>query len=204
MKNEAIFKISYGLYVLTAREKGRDNGCIINTAQLVTDNPLQISITVNKESLTHDMILNTGLFNVNILDVDAPQSIFEKFGYVSGKDEDKFGDCDSVDNYSKNGIRYLKNYINAYISARVTKTVDVGTHTIFIAEITDAVEISQKESLTYEYYQKNIKPTPKAENGKGTKWVCKVCGYVYEGENLPKDFVCPWCKHGAIDFEKVN
>jgi flavin reductase (DIM6/NTAB) family NADH-FMN oxidoreductase RutF len=153
-----VFKISYGLYVLTARENNKDNGCIINTAQLVTDNPMQISITVNKTNLTHEMIMNTKVFNLNVLTTATPMKIFQTFGFSSGRDVNKFEDYGN-DNYSKNGVRILEKYINAYISGKVTKTVDVGTHTIFIADIVDAVEISKDESVTYDYYYKNIKPT---------------------------------------------
>ena len=202
MDNNAIFKISYGLYVLTAKEGEKENGCIINTAQLVTDNPMQISITVNKNNLTHDMIMNTGVFNLNVLTVETPMKIFEKFGFESGRNTEKFVDCDS--DVSENGCRYLKNYINSYISGKVNNTIDLDTHTIFIANVTDAVEIPGADSVTYDYYHKNIKPKPQVKASATTKWVCKVCGYVYEGEELPQDFVCPWCKHGAIDFEKVE
>ena len=199
-----LFKISYGLYVLTARENDKDNGCIINTAQLVTTTPNRISVTVNKENLTHDMIMNTGIFNVNILTVDTPQSIFVHFGYQSGKDVDKFADAQYSDNFSENGVRYLPKYINAYISGKVVQSVDLGTHTMFIADVTETKSFSDDDSVTYDYYQKNIKPQPKIESGGKTKWVCKVCGYIYEGDELPADFVCPLCKHGASDFEKVE
>lgn len=203
MDTNALFKISYGLYLLTAKQKGKDNGCIINTAQLVTDNPMQISITVSKSNLTHDMIADTGVFNVNVLTVDTPMKVFEHFGFASGRDKDKFADC-TTENRSENGILYLPKYINAYICGKVISSVDLGTHTMFVAQVTEAVSVSNAESVTYDYYHKNIKPAPKVEKSTGTKWVCKVCGYVYEGEELPEDFICPWCKHGAIDFEKVE
>lgn len=202
--SDPLYKISYGLYVLTARENSRDNGCIINTAQLVTTTPNRISVTVNKANLTHDMIVNTGIFNVNILTVDTPQSIFEHFGYQSGKNVDKFADAQYNDNFSENGVRYLPKYINAYISGKVVQSIDLGTHTMFIADVTATKSFSDDDSVTYDYYQKNIKPQPKVESGGKTKWVCKICGYIYEGDKIPADFVCPLCKHGASDFEKVE
>ena len=198
MDKNAIFKISYGLYVLTVK----NSGCIINTAQLVTDNPMQISITVNKDNYTHDVLMKTKAFNISVLTVDTPMDTFRHFGFQSGRDVDKLATCNYLST-AENGIAYLNKYANAYISGWVTNTMDLGTHTVFIATVVNSVSLSDKESVTYDYYHKNIKPAPKVENTNTTKWVCKVCGYVYEGEELPEDFVCPWCKHGAIDFEKV-
>lgn len=201
---KAMTRLSYGLFVLSAREGDKDNGCIVNVVNQVTDSPLQIVVTVNKKNLTHDMILHTGRFNVSMLTEHAPLKVFEIFGYQSGRDADKFANC-GVEARTANGILRLPKYINAYISAEVQQTVDLGSHTMFIAKVTEAAQVNSDPSLTYAYYQANIKPKPAAtaEPNK-TKWVCKVCGYVHEGEELPEDFVCPWCKHGASDFEKVE
>ncbi|MGN1138833.1 MAG: rubrerythrin [Ruminococcus sp.] len=200
-----LFNISYGLYVITVSDDGRDCGCIINTAQLVTTDPKRMTIAINKDNYTHDLVEETKVFNLNCLTVETPFKVFENFGFQSGRDVDKFANCESEPCYSANGLRYLPKYANSYISGKVVASIDFGTHTMFIADVTDAVELSQKDSLTYDYYQKNIKPKPKVEKSQGgTKWVCKVCGYVYEGEELPSDFICPWCKHGAEDFEKIE
>ncbi len=199
---KTIFRISYGLYVLTAREGDKDNGCIINTAVQLTSTPLQIMISVNKSNLTHDMVLSTGKFNLSLLTEQTPMNVIQHFGFQSGRTVNKFADCES-EHRSVNGLLYVPKYTNAFISAHVIKTVDVGTHTIFIAEVTEAQMLSDERSLTYAYYQENIKPKVAATAGK-TKWVCKVCGYVYEGDELPDDFICPWCKHGKEDFEKVT
>lgn len=205
---EAMTKLSYGLYVLTAREGEKDNGCIINVAQQVTDSPLQIVITVNKKNYTHDMIVNTGLFNVSMLTEQTPMAVFEHFGFQSGRDVNKFAQCE-VSMRASNGIRYLPRYTNAYISGKVKQMVDLGTHTMFIAEVTEAAKLSDDPSLTYSYYHQHIKPKPatpapsEKESGK-TRWVCQTCGYVYEGDTLPDDFVCPWCKHGKSDFVKIE
>lgn len=200
-----LFNISYGLYVITVAKDGKDTGCIINTAQLVTTQPKRITVTINKTNYTHDLVAETKVFNVNCLTVETPFKVFENFGFQSGRDVDKFANCEADPCYSANGLRYLPKYANSYISGKVVDSIDLGTHTMFIADVTDAVELSEKDSLTYDYYQKNIKPKPKVEKSQGsTKWVCKICGYVYEGEELPSDFICPWCKHGAEDFEKIE
>jgi len=203
MEREAVFKIPYGLYILTAKQGDKDNGCIINTAQLVTDTPMQMSITVSKANYTHDMIVETGVFNLNILTKEAPMKVYEHFGFQSGRDTNKFADCET-ENRSENGLLYLQKYVNAYISGKVVNSVDLGTHTLFVAEITQAKTLSDLSSVTYDYYHKNIKPAPVVAKTVGTKWVCKVCGYVYEGEEIPEDFICPLCKHGVVDFEKVE
>lgn len=198
--NSAFFKLSYGLFVLSANENGKDNGCIINTVMQVTDTPKKIIFTVNKQTHTHDMILNTKLANVSILSVKAPFSVFENFGFKSGKDTNKF---DSID-YSartENGILYLNKYTNAVLCAKVTETRDLGTHTEFLADITEATVLNDDASMTYQYYFDNVKPKPQPKK-KG--YVCKICGYVYEGDTLPDDFICPWCKHGASDFEPIE
>ncbi len=202
----ALFKLSYGLFVLTAIEFGKDNGCIINTVTQITDNPKRIAIAVNKANRTHDMILATGMCNVSILTEEAPFSIFEKFGFQSGRDVDKFADCESVDRMS-NWIRYIPKYTNAVLSGNVINTVDCGTHTLFLADVTEAKTLSDAPSMTYDYYFKHVKPkpaAPQASTSKKKRWVCKICGYVYEGDELPADYVCPLCKHGADDFELIE
>ena len=196
----AYHKLSYGLFVLTAQENGKDNGCIINTAQQLTSNPGRITIAVNKQNATHDMIKNTGVFNVSVLTQEAPFSIFKHFGFQTGREVDKFADFAAP--ASANGLRYLDQYTNAFFSARVIDALEYGTHTLFVAEVTEAAVLSDKESVTYAYYFAHIKPkrnAPKAQSG----YVCKICGYVHEGADLPADFICPLCKHGAEDFEPL-
>ena len=205
--NNAMFKFSYGLFVLTAREGEKDNGCIINTAGQLTASPNRIQIAVNKGNYTHDMILHTGKFNVSVLDQDVPFKIFQQFGFVSGRDTDKFDGC-QIAQRTANGLYYLTSYSSAVISGKVVQTVDCGTHTLFIADVTEAEILSTVPSVTYQYYFDHIKPKPAPASSapaakKKTTWVCKICGYVYEGEELPADFICPLCKHGAADFEKV-
>lgn len=205
MDKKAMYKLSYGLFVLTAREGEKDNGCIINTAIQVTSEPNRISIAVNKSNYTHDMILNTSEFTVSVISQNASFELFKHFGFQSGRDVNKFegyADC----RRSSNGTRIVLDGTNAYISAKVISTVDLGTHTLFIADVTDADILNDTPSATYEYYQKHIKPQPKAvgETADGqTIWRCTVCGYEYVGEELPEDFICPLCKHPASDFEKV-
>ena len=198
----AMFKLSYGLFVLTAREANRDNGCIINTVTQLTDSPKRISIAVNKQNLTHDMILKTGVFNVSILSERAPFAIFKHYGFQSGREVDKFAGVPALAR-AQNGIYYLPDSTNAFLSGKVTQTIDLGTHTLFIADVTEARVLSDAPSMTYAYYFENVKPKPAALEKK-TGWVCKICGYVYEGEELPEDFICPLCKHGAEDFEKLS
>jgi len=198
MDNHALFKLSYGLFVLTARQEGKDNGCIINTVMQVTDVPKRIQIAVNKENLTHDMILATGEFNVSVLSEEAVFWIFQHYGFQSGRDVDKFAGI--PESRAANGIRYVEGCANAYLSGKVFQTVDCGTHTVFFAEVTDAKVLSDSPSMTYQYYFDHVKPKPQPTEKE--KWVCKICGYVYEGQQLPADFICPWCKHGAEDFEK--
>ena len=201
MDNTALYKISYGLFILTAADNDKHNGCIINTAMQVTDNPLRISVTVNKNNLTHDIILNTGSFNISILDETADFNIFKHFGFQSGRDTEKIKSFDNI-SYSKNSIAYINKNTNAYISGKVISTIDLGTHTMFIADVTDSENLSSVPSMTYSYYHKFIKPSSNQNEKKG--WRCKICGYVHDAEELPDDFVCPICKHGAIDFEPVN
>ena len=198
MDKNALFKLSYGLFVLTAKQDGKDNGCIINTVQQVTSDPMRISVTVNKANLTHDMVLSTGEFNVSVLTEDAVFWIFQHYGFQSGRDVDKFANLPEA--RTANGIRFVEGCTNAVISGKVIQTVDCGTHTLFIADVTEAKVLDSAPSVTYQYYFDHIKPKPEpAQQG---KWVCKICGYVYEGDTLPPDFICPWCKHGVEDFER--
>lgn len=203
MNNNAMYKISYGLFVITANENGFDNGCIINTAQQVTADPNRISVTVNKSGKTHDMIKTTGAFNISIISEEADFELFRHFGFQSGKDINKFENYENAKR-AANGIMYITKGINSYISAKVINEVDLGTHTLFIAEVTDADMISDAASATYAYYHSSIKPKPQEKKSKKTVWRCKVCGYEYKGEELPEDFICPLCKHPASDFEKVE
>ena len=202
MDPAAFFKLSYGLFVLTAREGEKDNGCIINTAQLLTDTPKRITIAVNKQNLTHDMILRTGVFNVSVLTEKVPFKVFQHFGFQSGRDTDKFAGWEGP--RSANGLCYLPEYTNALLSGRVISTADYGTHTLFVAEVTEARILSEEPSVTYSYYFQHIKPKPQPQAEKKKGFVCKICGYVYEGDTLPEDFVCPLCKHGAEDFEPLS
>ena len=197
MDTNALFKIGYGLYVLTTNYENKDNGCIINTVMQISDSPLRISVTVNKLNLTHDMIKDSCVFNISCLTVDTPFEIFERFGYHSGRDIDKFNDFDNLVR-TANNVLCVPQYSNAIISCRVVKSIDFDTHTMFIAEVVDSKVLSDKESVTYQCYQDKIKPKPEKTKKKG--WRCKICGWVYEGEELPADIICPICKHGAIDF----
>ncbi|MCD7756112.1 MAG: flavin reductase [Firmicutes bacterium] len=199
----AMFRLSYGLFVLTAREGSRDNGCIINTAAQLTSSPNRIQIAVNKANYTHDMIQRTGVFNVSVLSQSAEFGIFKQFGFCSGRDTDKFAGVPYTDR-TANGLRYLPECTNAVISGKVVASYDWGSHTLFVAEVTEAKVLSSEASMTYQYYFDHVKPKPAAAGQKKTGWVCKICGYVYEGEELPEDFICPLCKHGAEDFEKIS
>ena len=200
IQNEAMFKLSYGLFVLTAKDTEKDNGCIINTVMQITDSPKQIAICVNKSNFTHDIIIKTRSFNISVLSEKANFEIFKRFGFSSGRDTDKFADYSQAKR-SENGILYITESVNAFMSAKVVSTVDCGTHTMFIAEVTEAEVLSDDKSVTYEYYFANIKPKPEKKK-KG--FVCKICGYVYEGDTLPEDFICPLCKHPASDFEELE
>ena len=205
MDPKAMFKLSYGLFVLTAREGEKDNGCITNTAIQVTSEPNRISIAVNKANYTHDMVMHTRKFNVSILSQEASFDTFKHFGFQSGRNVDKFADFTACKR-AENGIYIITAGTNAYISAEVEQTIDLGTHTLFIAKVTDLDVLSSVSSATYEYYQNNIKPKPQAPaapTGK-TVWRCIVCGYIYEGDPIPADFICPLCKHPASDFEKIT
>lgn len=194
--------LSYGLFVLSSKDGEKDNACIINTSMQICDNPATIVVSVNKSNLTHDMIMKTGKFNISILTTDTPFEIFERFGFASGRDKDKFEGFEFTSR-TENGILYLNKYSNSVISGTVENTIDCGTHTIFYAKISEAKVLSETPSVTYSYYYENIKPGQKQLSDK-KGWVCEVCGYVYEGENLPSDFICPLCKHGISAFKKLG
>lgn len=196
----ALFKIGYGLYVVTSNDGKKDNGLIVNTVSQVSETPKRISVTINKENYSHHIIKQTGKMNVNCLTVDAPFSVFEKYGFVSGRNIDKFAGENVL--RSDNGLVFLSNYINSFMSLTVESYVDLGSHGMFICTIDEARVISDKESMTYSYYHANVKPKPTTEGKKG--YVCKICGYVYEGDPLPDDFICPLCKHPASDFEPIK
>lgn len=204
MNQKAMYRLSYGLFVLTTRIGEKDNGCIINTAAQVTSSPNRISITVNKDNLTHDMIRCSGAFNLSVLSKKAGFEIFRHFGFQSGRTADKFEGYTACKR-SANGLCYITGGTNAFFSARVEQTIDLGTHTMFIASVEDMEVLSADPSATYAYYQASIKPKPEQKGSQEkTVWRCTVCGYVYEGEELPSDFVCPLCRHPASDFEKVR
>ena len=205
MNTKAMYKLSYGLFVLTCKEGEKHNGCIINTAIQVASSPNLMSICVSKANLTHDMICKTGEFNVSVIAKNASFELFKHFGFQSGRNTDKFSDFTACSK-SANGLFFVTNGTNAYISVKVIKTEDLGSHTMFIGEITDMEVLGDVQSATYEYYLENIKPKPqavgKAPDGQ-TIWRCTICGYEYVGEELPEDFICPICKHPASVFEKV-
>lgn len=222
IEKEGLFKLTYGLFVLSARIGARDNACIVNTVAQLTDNPRRISVAVNKSGYTHDMIAESGVFNVSVLAENAPFSIFKRFGFQSGRDADKFDNWDDGDR-TVNGLRYVAEYSNAVLSGKVVAAVDCGTHTLFIADVTEAKVLSKIPSVTYAYYFAHIKPgalaasapapktvatDPAAAPGDGKpkkkRWVCRICGFVYEGDELPADFICPLCGHGADDFELME
>ena len=196
----ALFNIGYGLYVITSNDGKKDNGLIVNTVTQVTNTPNRIAVTINKENYSHHVIKQTGIMNINCLTVDAPFKVFEAFGFRSGRNVDKFADCTPL--RSDNGLVFLPRYINSFMSLKVEQYVDLGTHGMFICSITESRVLSDRETMTYTYYQNTVKPKPETKGKKG--YVCKVCGYVYEGEELPEDFICPLCKHGAADFEEIK
>ena len=196
----ALFNIGYGLYVVTSNDGKKDNGLIVNTISQVTNTPNRIAVTINKQNYSHHVIKQTGIMNVNCLSVDAPFKVFENFGFTSGRNIDKFAECTPM--YSDNGLAFLPRYINSFMSLKVEQYVDLDTHGMFICSITEARVISNLETMTYTYYQNNVKPKPVTEGKKG--FVCKICGYIYEGDELPEDFICPLCKHGASDFEPIE
>lgn len=196
----ALFNIGYGLYVVTCNDGKKDNGLIVNTVTQVTNTPNKVAITINKENYSHHIIKQTGKMNVNCLSTDAPFDVFQKFGFESGRNIDKFAGCEPL--RSDNGLVFLPRYINSFISLSVQQYVDLDTHGMFICNITEARVLSEKETMTYTYYYDKVKPQPQLDGKKG--FVCKICGYVYEGDTLPDDFICPLCKHGAVDFEEIN
>mgnify|MGYP006051672577 CR=1 FL=1 len=202
MDNNALYKLTYGLFLLTARESGKDNGCIINTAMQVASNPTRISFAVQKTNLTHDMVLRSCICNISSISTTADFELLRRFGMQSGRDGDKFAEYTGVDS-GENGVLYLTEHSNMYISAKVTEHFDLGSHTLFIAEITDAQVLSEEESCSYAYYQSDIKAKPVAKTEKRS-WTCSVCGYVYEGDEIPDDFECPLCHHGKEDFVQTE
>ncbi len=208
VENGAFHKFSYGLFVLTAKDQNNHNGCIVNTAIQITDNPKCITIAVNKQNYTCGMILNSGKFNVSILSEKTPFSIFQRFGFASGRDTDKFVGFDII-NESQNGLYYLTEYANAYLSCEVIYSRDCGSHALFVCSVSEAKVLSDEKSMTYAYYFENVKPKPQPKTSSGKVWVCLVCGYTYdeqkEGvafENLPNDWACAWCKHPKSDFNE--
>ena len=196
----ALFNIGYGLYVVTTNDGKKDNGLIVNTVSQVTNTPNRVAVCINKQNYSHHVVQQTGIMNVNCLSVDAPFSVFENYGFRSGRTADKFAGESVL--RSDNGLIFLSKYINAFMSLKVEQYVDLDTHGMFICTVTEARVLSDRETMTYTYYQNNVKPKPKTEGKKG--YVCKVCGYVYEGDELPDDFVCPLCKHGPADFEPIG
>ncbi len=214
MDKKVMEKLSYGLFVCTAREGDKDNGCIINTATQVTIIPNRVTVAINKSNYTHDMVVRTKAMNISVISEDADFDMFKHFGFQSGKDVDKFSPASGEwmkENQSKckradNGIMYIEEGVNSYMSLAVTDIIDLDTHSLFICQVTDGAILNDVASATYAYYHKNIKTqvekVGRTPEGK-TVWKCKICGYVYEGEELPDDFICPWCKHPASDFEKV-
>ncbi len=195
----ALYNIGYGLYVVTSNDGKKDNGLIVNTVSQVSDNPNRIAVTINKMNYSHHVIKQTGKMNINCLTVDAPFAVFEKFGFQSGRSVDKFSECQPL--RSDNGLAFLPRYINSFMSLKVEQYVDLGSHGMFICEVTESRVINNEKSMTYAYYHENVKPKPQTEGKKG--YVCKICGYVHEGE-LPDDFICPLCKHGVADFEPIE
>lgn len=196
----ALFRIGYGLYVVTSNDGKKDNGLIVNTVIQLTDQPNRVAVNINKENYSHHVIKQTGVMNVNCLSVEAPFQVFENFGFQSGRQADKFAGWETP--RSENGLVILPKYINAFMSLKVEQYVDLGTHGMFICSVTEARVINKKDTMTYTYYQENVKPKPQTEGKKG--FVCTVCGYIYEGDVLPDDFICPLCKHGVADFVPIE
>lgn len=198
-----MFKIGYRLYVLSAKRNGKDNACIVNTVAQITSSPITIAVGVNKANLTHDMIAADKKFNLSVLSERTPFATFKRFGFQSGRNAEKFAGCEGVER-AGNGVCYVSKNANAVLCAEVKGSVDLGTHTMFIAEVCDAKCLSQEESITYAYYHKNTKPKPGAPGPQQSGWRCKICGYVHSESTLPEDFICPICKHGACDFENTE
>ncbi len=206
--NKALYNIGYGLYVITTNDGNKHNGMICNTVIQLTSSPLRASVTVNKSNYTCETVQKTGVMNVNLLTEAAPFSVFEKYGFSSGKDIDKFKN--TVYTISENGLAVLNEYINSYMSLKVVQSIDLGTHVMFICDVTEAEVVNNEASMTYAYYHKNVKPKPQPKTVEATSneaprgYMCTICGYVYEGHPLPEDFVCPLCKHPASDFEPLE
>ncbi len=196
----ALFNIGYGLYVVTSNDGKKDNGLIVNTVTQVTNSPNRIAVTINKENYSHHVIKQTGIMNINCLTVDAPFSVFESFGFVSGRNADKFAGCEPL--RSDNGLVFLPRCINSFMSLKVEQYVDLDTHGMFICSVTEARVLSDRETMSYTYYLSEVKPRPQTEGKKG--FVCNICGYIHEGDTLPEDIICPLCKHGAADFEAIE
>ena len=203
MDKKAMYRLTYGLFVITVRGE-KDNGCIINTAIQAASDPNTVTVCLNKTDLTHDILMKTGAFNISVLTEAAPFAIFRRFGYQSGRDADKFADFTGMTR-TANGIYRLTDSVNAWIACKVRQTVDLGSHTMFIADVTDMEAVSDEPSVTYAYYMDHIKPKPQETEKKTGQvvWRCRICGYEYVGEELPNDFVCPICKHPASDFERI-
>ena len=197
---KAFRNIGYGLYVVTCREGERDNALIVNTVSQVANNPNVVAVSINKENYSHDLIKRTGKMNVNCLTVNTPFFVFEAYGFKSGKQVDKFENTISL--ISEKGLVYMRNYINSYISLEVENYIDLGSHGMFLCSVSEAKVINNDESMTYSYYHANVKPRPATESKKG--YVCKICGYVYDNDELPEDYICPICKHPASDFERIK
>ena len=200
--SNAVHKLTYGLFILTAKDGEKDNGCIINTVTQVTSEPNRITIAVNKANYTHDMIVKTGEFNVSVLTENSKFETYKHWGFQSGKDTDKLEAISFK--RAENGITYIADETNAYISAKVVSSIDLGSHTLFIADVTASEVLSDDESVTYSYYHKNIKPSKPKTEEKKKGFICTICGYIYEGDTVPDDFICPWCKHPASDFEPLK
>lgn len=200
INSKALFNIGYGLYAVTCNDTKKDNALIVNTVCQLTSNPLKVAVTINKENYSHDVIRTTGKMNVNCLSETAPFDVFKKLGFASGRDTNKFENLPAW--RSDNGLYNLSEHINSYFSLTVEQYIDVGTHGMFICTVDDAKVITNVPTMTYNYYQANVKPKPVPQTKKG--YICKICSYVYEGDNLPEDFVCPICKHGASDFEPLK
>ena len=198
--NAALFNIGYGLYVVTSNDGTKDNGFVCNTVCQVTNTPNRVAVTINKQNYSHDTIKATGKMNVNCLSTEAPFKVFEVFGFQSGRNVNKFEGCTPL--RTENGLVCLPKYVNAVISLEVEQYIDLDTHGMFISAVTEAQNLSKVETMTYTYYQSNVKPKPQPAKKKG--WVCKICGYVYEGDPIPSDFICPLCKHPASDFEPLD
>ncbi len=201
---KVMYALSYGMFVLCARQGVKDNGCITNTGMQVTVEPNRLAFTVSKKNYTHDMVAETGVFTLSVLSEEAEFDIYKRFGFQSGRTADKFAGFEQHVVRGDNGVLYLTKGVNAWIAGKVYSAIDLGSHTLFLADVTGGEFLSKAPSATYAYYQANVKPkpaAPAAPAGQKKRWVCKVCGYVYEGDELPADFICPWCKHPASDFE---